>query len=711
LNSDRIILNIDNLFFSINNNLLEMKKNKIENNQKVEGTWLPFKGILKDRKFHLVLLLIIFLWVILLQMVYNSSEGNFFLFSGDGYVLLQHTKGWFEGHPLSLYPDENATPKSPIPYAMVLSIGHWLGFKSDNSFIFWTYLINLIMLSGSALFLYRFFNRFFPEVAFPSTLLSTLFAPIFYNFFTCTTMPLLFLMISGALAFLGSLPFFLLFAILAGLAKSEGILYYFFLSSLYLAINRKHIWQIATGLIPLFCPFLINRLLIGQKVTQGAVSQILFHYGSLSDVLETGTINFLNHLKSTILGLYKPTEKFGTQSQGTSIYTLPPLFFIFTIIGFLKKNKIMAAVSISFLVMLLIGDSFIVFTGLGYNRHILSVLPIIFAFSFLGIKRINKDFHGFFPSMLIFFGVFFISQEILLFSYINGKIKSVKRRMEVAEWVNKNLPNKTEIFASPSSMEPIIFGAENMRFVLLSPNLNPIFGKYTNSFSKHTEISELLQKYYYNVKYLLIKGNERKNSLLKALLGFANGDPHVFKWIGEYEKYALYSIDLSPLRKKRFEKNVTDEIDIGDPSSEWIHEYKRVNLSKNQFVQFLPKIKDFYDGGRVTEGYEMFSLKLPEKTRSQITCLLGKNFKGGKLTLKGSILLKEVQFDLNDPYFEIFINDRKIYSGELKEDSELIDINIPEEIKSEKIKVKVIGRFISYHYWIRSDINQTKKQE
>ena len=240
-----------------------------------------------------------------------------------------------------------------------------------------------------------------------------------------------------------------------------------------------------------------------------------------------------------------------------------------------------------------------------------------------------------------------------------------------------------------------------MRFVLFSPNLNPIFGRFTNSFLDYTETSELFQKFHYNVKYYLSKEKTQKNLLENSLLNFAKGDPHIFKWIGESEKYALYSIDLSPLTKKRFDKDVIDEVDIGDPSSESIHGYKRTNLNNQQFVQILPKIKDFYDAGRLTEGYETFSVKLSEDNRNQMTCLLSKKFEGIQLKLKNAIIFDKVNFDLNNHYFEIFINGKQIYSGELKEDYQLIDIKIPEEIKSDKITVKVVGRFISYHYWVR----------
>lgn len=679
-----------------------MKKNKTRSRKKTEGEWLSFKEILKDKKFHLILLLIIFLFIVLLQVVYTSSDGNFLIFSEDGYILLKHVKGWYEGHPLSVYPEEALVRKNPIPYAMLLSIGHWLGFKSANAFIFWTYLINLIMLLGSALLLYRFFNRYFPEVAFPSTLLSTLFPPIFYNFFSCTTMPLLFLLMSGALAFLGNLPFFLLFAILSGLSRNEGILYYLFLSSLYLGINRKHTRQIAIGLIPLICPFIINRILIGQKVTQGTVSQLLFHYGALEDVLMTGTMNFINHLKSTILGFYMPGQSFGVRSQGSSTYTLPPLFFIFTIIGFTKKNKFMAISAASFLLILLIGDSLIVFTGVGYNRHLLSVFPIIFAFSFLGIKSVNEKISGISPIMLIFFSLFFISQEMFLFLSVNKNIKRAKRGIEVADWLNKNLPDKTRIFESTENSKSILYEADKIRFVFLTPNLNPVFGKYIKSFFKDTERTELIQKFYYNVKYLLIKESSQKTLVENFLLDFAKGDPHVFKWIGEYDKYLLQEIDLSPLKKTRFDRDVIDEIDIGDPSSESTHGYKRVNIGSSKFEQILHEIKGFYDAGRVIEGYETFSVNLSkENTKQQLTCLLGKSFDGFKMNLRESVFYNQIKFNLEKPYLEISINGDKIYNDEITGNYQLINIDLPETIKGDKITITVRGRFISYHYWIK----------
>ncbi len=685
-----------------------MKKNKTKRKKSSEGEWLPLKEIFKDRKFHLIILSIILLWIILIQIVYSSSGGDFALSSSDGYVILLHARGWYEGHPLSVYPDEPPVPKNPIPYAMLLSIGHWLGFKSQTSFIFWTYLINLIMLLGSSLFLYRFFNRFFPEVAFPSTLLSTLFASIFYNFFSCTTMPLLFLLISGALAFLESLPFFLLFAILAGFCRNEGILYYLFLCSLHIGLNRKNWWKLTAGFLPLLLPFLVNKYLIGQRVTQGTVSQILFHYGSFTNVLEAGTTNFLHHLKATVLGLYRTTEYFGLQSQGSPIFTLPPLFFIFFILGIIdRKKKFLTIPTVIFFLLLILGDSFVLFTGVGNNRHLLSIFPLIFAFSFAGIKRIDKNIKGFFTVAISFFSIFFIVQEIILFISMKKNVESATQGREVAQWLNENLPPETAIFDAMIGSRFINFYADKVRFISLTPNLNPIFGKYIKAFWRQTTMAELIQREYTGVEYLLEVESGKPNnfSFINWLKTFAKDEKRTFSWVGEERSYNLYTLDLSNLKLKRFEENIIDEIDISDPVSEINHEYKRGDASGMNFYQTLQRIEGVYDGGKVTEGYETFYLDISKNEKNELICLFGKKFKGISVDLNP----KDVKFNLEEPYYSIFIEGEKITEGKIEKDFQTINIPLPQDIDKDRIKITIKGRFVSYHYWTKIVSLQSKR--
>lgn len=148
--------------------------------------WLSFKEIYKNKKFLLILILVLILWIILLNIVYITSNGGFNLADSDGYIVLLQAKAWGEGHPLCLHPDDPASiGTSDYLYPFLLSIGWSLGFRSQELFIFWTYIFNLFLLLMATLFLFRFFNRFFPEVVFPATLIGVLFAPVFYNFFIC----------------------------------------------------------------------------------------------------------------------------------------------------------------------------------------------------------------------------------------------------------------------------------------------------------------------------------------------------------------------------------------------------------------------------------------------------------------------------------------------------------------------------------------------
>jgi hypothetical protein len=430
------------------------------------------------------------------------------------------------------------------------------------------------------------------------------------------------------------------------------------------------------------------------------VSQLMFQYDSFTNVVELGTINFINHIKATILGLYNPREIFGFDYRGSSVFTLPPLFFIFLIFGIAnEKRKYLVIPPLIFLLLLIAIDSFTLFTGVGYNRHLLCVFPLIFAFSSLGIIKTDRIIKGLLPIITIFFALFFLSQEIILFVNIKNNISLTKREAEVAKWIKENLPQKTEIFDGTTCSMSIMYLADNVRFISLSPIVNPFFGAYTNSFWKEYERAELIQRFYPDVKYLLKIGEKGKNSGNIWIEDFATGAPIVFSWIGETEQYVLYSIDLSPLTKKRFEEDITiDEIDIGDPYSELEHNYNRSNTSGMEFEQLLLQIDGIYDSGKVTEGYESFRAKLSKNKANNLVCLFGKSFKGKRLTLNPRP--RNVNFNLDKPYYEVFINQKEIQKGWIEKDFQLIRIEIPEEIKKENLQITVKGRFISYSYWI-----------
>ena len=247
----------------------------------------------------------------------------------------------------------------------------------------------------------------------------------------------------------------------------------------------------------------------------------------------------------------------------------------------------------------------------------------------------------------------------------------------------------------------INFHADKVKFIFLSPNLDPIFGKYVKAFGKQTQIAELIQREYTDVEYLLEakRAKPNKRRLANWLKTFATDEKRTFSWIGDDREYILYTLDFSDFKLKRFEENIIDEVDIGDPISEINHGYKRTNTSGMEFYQTLQKIEGFYDGGKVTEGYETFYLNIHKNEKNELICLFGKNFKGMLKTLNPTKI--DAKFDLKEPYYEIFIDEKEIEKGKIEKDFQIIHIPLPQYTDKDKVKITIKGQFISYHYWTK----------
>lgn len=654
----------------------------------------PFKEIVKDKRFLLIILLIILFWIILLQ-IGHSPHSGWTLSNPDGYVNLISARTWIEGHP---YRINSGDPISTAPpdyiYPVLVASGHLLGFDSKELLVLWTYILNLILIIGSTLFLFRFFNCFFGEVAFVSSLVSILFPPIFINFFGGTDFPLFFFFFSGALASLKNLPLFLFFAIGAGLSRAEGLLPYLFLSFLFLAINnRKGWWKLALGILPILIPLFLNLRFTGSLMPQGVAPQFLFHYGSIEDGLEQVSFNIINHIKSTLFGLYRPGEVFGTWKKADSFGSLPPFLFIFFIIGLTQRERRWIALPAAiFLILLILGDSLTVFSGIHYSRHTLPLFPLIFAISFSGMFLVEKKIKGLYRVLLVLILTFMFFQTIPVFTKCKSLTAQMQRSKEVGIWAEENIAKGSSIFLLESE---VAYWINSHRLIFLSPATDPIFGRYIKFYNRDTETCELIQRCYGETSYLL---TGTYIPIVKWLEQFKRESPRIFSWIGTEEKIFLYHLDLTPLRVRRFKEKIVDEIDIADPISEKGHDYNRISSSPTRLCQFPGRINGCYDAGRVTEGEESFSMKRSENGLSLI-CLLGKEFNGYQVLLTGEE--KKVSFKLEDPHYQVSIDGEEIAKERIEGDEDLLEIPIPAGIKKEKVRITVKGRFVSYHYWIK----------
>lgn len=656
---------------------------------------ISFKETVKDRKFLLIVLLIILLWTILLQIGYSPSWG-WTLGNPDGYVNLASAMTWIEGHPYRINPSDPVSTGPPdYIYPLLVASGHPLGFDSKELLVIWTYILNLLLIIGSALFLFRFFECFFGEVAFVSSITGILFPPVFINFFGGTDFPLFFFFFSGALAFLKKLPLFLFFAIGAGLSRAEGLLPYLFLSFLFLTINnKKGWWKLALGVIPISIPLFLNLRFTGSLMPQGVVPQFLFYYSSIEDGLAQVFFNTINYIKSTLFGLYRPGETFGAWGAAETSGGLPPFLFTFFIIELTRKERRWITLPVTvFLLLLILGDSLTVFSGIHHARHILPLFPLVFAISFEGILLVERKIKGLYRILLILILAFIFFQTIPVFTQYKSSFARMQRSKEVGIWVDKNLAKGSSIFLLE---DEISYWINNHNLIFLSPAANPVFGRYIKFYNRDTEICELIKRCYPETPYLL---TGTYVPILKWLEQFKKEDTMVFSWIDTEEKVSLYHLDMAPLRARRFKEKIVDEIDIADPISEQGHGYHRTGSNPTRLCQFSKMIKGVYDAGRVTEWEESFSMKLSKDTPS-LVCLLGKEFNGYQVSLTGEE--KKVSFKLEDPHYQVLIDGEELAKGRIEGDAELLlEMPIPAGIKKERVRITVKGKFISYHYWIK----------
>ena len=344
---------------------------------------------MERRSFILVYLTAFFFWIFLLQILFISTGGQWFLPGKDGYTNIIQARSWFEEHPYSINKGDVPTTAAPDHfYPLFESLGFFLGFKSPESIVLFTYIFNFLLLCFSLYFLYRIGKEYGKDISFHLPMLTLLCFAIFINFFMNNDISLLFFSFYGALAFMKS-PLFYLFLFLSGWSRPDGVFAAAFL--FYLKWKEEKQFSIVAFLVFLssFGQFLLNKLIGGTFITHGVRPQSLFKYMPFYCAVSEGILNFLENLRASFLGFYPLKYSFSRVGE-PQIVQFPPLFLFLTLYGIYISRSTMALPFFFLLLLLFLGDSFTIFAGIHLNRHFLHLYPIIFLFGLLGIEGIKN---------------------------------------------------------------------------------------------------------------------------------------------------------------------------------------------------------------------------------------------------------------------------------------------------------------------------------
>jgi len=668
------------------------------------------KRVVEDKRLMLLLLLLaVFFWTFLIQILDIRCGSGLGIPSEDGYTNLLFAKRWAQGHPYQFnIGDKPSTAVSDHLYPLILSIGWFIGFRTNELFMFWSYILNLLLLLGSLYFIYKFFSEYLGENIGLLTAFFTLISPaIFNNFFMVLNFSLYTFAFFGALAYIKKFPLFVFFTVLTGFSRPAGFLGVSILIAVQIlrtGFYKKKIPIYILIYILVSFQYLLNLMLTGTPLPQGVVPQGFWHYSDLLETIITGFSTMLDQFKSTFFGYYPITQQVGL--SGGSLYSaFPPLFFIFFLIClYMLKDKWKENLTfIIYITLLFLGDSFTIFSGIHINRHIAPAYPLIIGIGIYGVLNLKiKEW-----DLKRFFIPFFTGFLILEFIIGTGKyIRDAEHTLAIkntGKWIEKNLAEGSKILALGGG--GLRYWTDDKKGVIpISPAMNCETFKRMRFYKRDVEIGEFIKKRAGNIPYLYGKESRFNRP--------------IYQWLNQFSKKVLYkthfialknvrilNIDLSPLTGKYYPEGLKPiaELNVGDGISERIFHYKVFSTQKRYRVDgFLQKGKidgkEYWDGGRLIDGHEEFLLNAPGNKSLEIVMLTGNKLSGNAYFRYEEKALNIILPELN---IKLFINNKFVAEKTIKtpENFEKINFIIPKNFNTGRLNIRLEGSYISFHYW------------
>jgi len=652
-------------------------------------------NLFKDKKSReellLIYLLLLLFSVIYLQICYNDELHVWSVPNPDTITTLTVARTFIHGHPMSLNKgDPPGTILSDLLSPIFYAVGYYMGFRSTNAMMLWVYIMVFFISLLASTFLYVFFKRELPEVAFVATSLCVLFSGIYHNLYS-TNFGYTFLFFWGALAFIDSLPLFLTFSVLASLLRPEGPFIYALLLYFYvLRHGRERLWRvIVPGLIS-FLPFVVYKFITGSFFPQGVQPQNIIRYEGLSNGLFYGLSVFIDQIKGLLLGYFPAQIRIGI-SGSAFVGTFPPLLFIFSLLGLWKHKREWSLPLLLFLIFLIAGDSLSIFSAVHENRHIHLITPFFIGFSIYFVYKFREREKSYFPLYITYILLFFVTQFIV--SSINSRKSAVYNSgdKEVTDYIAEKYPHTPLVGENIGGL--YYWGDDRIRITCLSPGIDPYLGKYLRYYVRFAEISEYLQ---------------RRVSDTVLMVSYLE-DRYITKWLIEKfsikriktfqnnlkKRAELYLLDLTRIKDKPPYGKPFDELDVADPISEYQHRYRYYSFTKRSVGNVLFEGDAFFDGGRPYIAVEDFVLKFPEGGG-----ILVARYRGLYPAKVQSILDKfPVNFHIERATLTIYANGREIFKKDVnfQDDFTLLEIPVSE---SGFVRFHLEGLFNSFHYWV-----------
>ncbi len=656
----------------------------------------------------LVYLFLFFVVIITLESAYYSSCKEWTFSSPDAYAEMSISKRIAQGMWFKLNSDEPPSTITPgFLNPLIWSLIYKLSFNNDEFFTFLLFIWGALCLFFTLIFIYRTLREFFGEISIFYLFFIILFPFFFFNYFMGLNFSLFSLLFWGTFAYLKNGLKFLIFAFPLCLTRPDSPFAILFFTSVYFFTLKKKQKKYFLIFFSLFLfsllQFIMNYLLTGNFITYGVKPQLIFHYYSLSQGISKGIETFLNQTKAFFIGSFPSTVKIATFLKGGHLI---PFLGMLALTAFLdKKNRVLFSSFLIYFIILLLGDSFTIFSAIHLNRHMAHTYPLWIFMAIYGTKnllRASEKYEVSFILLIFYFSFFVLNWVYGLAEYADG-VKLSYLYKKSAQSAVKIIPPDKEVIVEDVYF--FYYGMNKLKVRIFTPAFYPYLGKYVSKYFRLTERSKLIQRFLHNCEYYY---KTPTDVLMYQILPFIrdtlwqNYEPSV--------PTALFRIDLTKIKKESFlppPYKLIWELDVGDPISEKESKYFYFTdiegIPASGFDKGIIRSDTIWDVGRLIIGCEEFEIKVVPNDTNYFVIRFGDKFNHW---IMQKYTLNPLKIKFQEVKINISFNDKYYFFMKIKNLPESFQekiIKIPPAIVSnKKIKVHVKGNYISYHYFVYS---------
>ncbi|MBN1426357.1 hypothetical protein JXA88_17555, partial [Candidatus Fermentibacteria bacterium] len=417
---------------------------------------------------------------------------------------------------------------------------------------------------------------------------------------------------------------------------------------------------------------------------QGVAPQNILNYYGRVDALHIAMASFTDHVKGVLLGLFPSGTTVGQAGSGW-IGVLPPLLLFCAVVGLLIARPRWLVMIGAAVTLFTFADSFTSFSGTHWHRHLHVFTPFLIGFGLLGARLICGTQAWAYRTIVGFFFVVILLQLVGSLAENRRAVGGIAADKAAVDHIAAQWPGA---LVMDESGKAAYWGDNRVRWFVLSPQVDAEMGRLVRRFGRLTELGEVIQRRSPDL-WLDYGVSGSLGTWLRSVT-----DSLTTVWAGEH-RVQIRGVRPDALADSRPYPSCADELDVGDPLSEYAHGYRWRDDLIMPAGGFLHRDGCIADGGRPLVTREQFTMRVPP--HGVLVARYRAEYDG--FDLGGT--QAAVSLNLDRLFVTILAQGDTVYHHAPHLSSGFVDVWVPLSVEG-PTQFEVSGLFHSYHYWTAS---------